>query len=883
MVTTVDTVADYTALLSGSRWNGMLETAGTPVVISYAFLEDWEVPSPDVYDPFGGVTGYFSFSEGQKASFRLALDRIEAVSGVRFVEVDDPAYASISVMNSTGAREAGWATIGGAWGDYSINGYLVMNDRSGDYAPGSIDFEVMLHELGHAMGLKHPFDGSPVLDPALDNTDQTLMSYTYVGDVKTDFQPLDVDAFRHLYGTVMPSDVTWSWSDVDGVFQMAGGSGVDTLIGIDAPSIIHGGGGDDVLWGRDAPDTLFGDDGNDTLDGGDGNDLLAGGSGNDVLNGNWGDDILEGGPGDDILNGFWGTDTASFAGDAAGVTVTLSIADDGTSSGTATGAATGNDTLLGIENVIGGDGNDVITGNAYSNVMEGGAGDDVLDGGWGTDTASFASAMQGVTVVLTDPASEPDGIAGGSASGADIGNDSLRNFENVIGGAGNDSITGNGQDNTLDGGAGDDLLDGRGGIDTVTYAGYAAPVTVNLAAGTATGADIGNDTLLGMENVTGGDGADTITGDAVDNVIIGGNDNDLINGGDGDDTIHGDGLPDYVGIMSESPVIDLPYVGSGYDTIHGGAGQDHIFGGLLGDRLYGEEDNDTIFGEDGWDLIDGGTGRDYLDGGAGRDTIIGGDGNGYVVGEGGDEGAEKRHDNLQGGDDNDDMYGGLLGDYMLGGSGNDLLHGDDGWDTMLGEDGNDTMWGGTGRDSMFGGNGNDSMYGDASDDTMRGEDGWDTMHGGSGNDVMRGGLRGDRMYGDDGDDILYGESGWDLMEGGTGNDVLFGGTGRDDLSGNDDDDMLYGGGGDDVLSGGAGLDTFVFYSGFGVDEIRDFTPGEDRIDLANVTAITDWNDLTSAHLVLGDSGYATIVDGADSVVLTGITSLTQLDASDFLF
>jgi len=880
-------VSDYTALLSGNRWNGMIDTAGTPVVISYAFFEDGEVPTPEEYNPFGGVTGYFSFSEEQKASFRLATERIEAVSGVRFVEVDDPAYASISIMNSTGAVEAGWATIGGAWNDYSINGYLVLNGRTGDYAPGTMDFEVILHELGHAMGLKHPFEGTPTLDPALDTTEYTVMSYTQVGDVKTDFQELDVDAFRHLYGTAMPSDVTWTWSDADSLFRMDGGDGNDTLIGIDAPSVIHGNGGDDVLWGRDISDTLFGDDGNDALDGGDGDDMLSGGAGDDTLNGNWGDDTLEGGAGDDVLNGFWGTDTASYAQDTAGVTATLSIADDGTPSGTATGAAIGTDTLLDIENLVGGAGDDILTGNAYSNLLEGGAGNDTLDGGWGTDTVSFSGALEDIVVVLTDPSSEPDGIAGGSATGADIGMDTLRNIENITGGAGDDSITGNSLDNILDGGAGDDLLDGGKGTDTATYAEARSSITVDLGAGTAVGSDFGSDTLVNIENVTGGNGADRMTGDAADNVLIGGDGNDLIDGGDGNDEIHGDGLPDYADGVLDADLIatDIPYTGSGYDTVHGGAGIDFIYGGMLGDRLYGDEDNDTIYGEDGWDLIDGGTGRDYLDGGTGRDTISGGDGNDYVLGNSGDDSLDggdgsdivlggdgndvmyggDGYDNLQGGNDNDEMYGGLLGDYMLGGDGNDLLHGEDGWDTMLGEDGHDSMWGGTGRDVMYGGGGNDRMDGEASDDLMWGEDGWDTMRGGSGNDLMWGGWLGDTMYGDDGDDVLYGGSGWDFLTGGTGNDSLYGGSGRD------------------VLSGGADIDTFVFYSGFGTDEIQDFTPGEDRINLANVTAITDWDDLVSAHLTVGDSGFVTIVDGADSIVLTGISSLSKLDATDFVF
>ena len=860
MVAATTSVSDYTALLNGNRWNGMMDTAGTPVVLSYAFLENYEVPSPDQYDPFGGVTGYFSFSEEQKTSFRLALDRIEAVSGVRFVEVDDPAYASISVMNSTGAQEAGWATIGGAWGDYSINGYLVMNDLTGDYAPGTPEFEVMLHELGHAMGFKHPFDGDPTLEPALDTTDHTVMSYTRAGTVKSDFQHLDVDALRFLYGTAMPADVTWSWSDTDGALQMSGSTGDDTLIGIDAPSIIHGESGNDTLWGRDAPDTLFGDDGNDTLDGGDGDDLLVGGTGNDVLNGNWGDDTLEGGPGDDTLNGFWGTDTAFYAQDVAGVTVTLDIADDGTPSGTATGADIGNDTLVDIENVVGGYGNDTLIGNGYSNVLEGGAGDDILDGGWNDDTASFAGAVQGVTVVLTDPASEPDGIAGGSASGADTGTDTLRNIENVIGGAGDDSITGNDRDNTFEGGHGNDILNGGGGIDTAIFTSALSPLTVDLAAGTASGAETGNDTLTGIENIIAGGGADRITGDAADNLLVGGNDDDVIYGGEGTDELYGDD-PVFAeeGLMAEGmTAANLPSSGRGHDILHGGTGDDQLFGGLLGDWLFGESGNDTLHGEDGWDVMYGGAARDYLDGGAGRDNMHGGAGNDTLYGSGGNDTmrGDDGWDFLDGGFGDDRMWGGNLGDRMYGGDGNDFLYGDTGWDFLDGGAGRDHLNGNAGNDTVHGGDGNDSLYGEDGDDVLHGDNGWDVMFGGTGNDTMYGGLLGDLLRGEAGDDALHGESGWDLLDGGAGNDLL---------------------------SGGSGNDIFVFSDGFGSDTITDFASGLDRIDLSGVSGITDWNDLTASHLTTGANCAVIIVDGANSIELSGITSTDQIQAMDFIF
>ena len=87
-------------------------------------------------------------------------------------------------------------------------------------------------------------------------------------------------------------------------------------------------------------------------------------------------------------------------------------------------------------------------------------GDDFYDGGSGVDTISFAGAKQPVTVNLAE----------GTAFGHDIGNDTLRNIENVIGGHGHDRIVGDVHDNQLDGGpGGSDFIDGNAGFDTAVF------------------------------------------------------------------------------------------------------------------------------------------------------------------------------------------------------------------------------------------------------------------------------------------------------------------------------------------------------------------------------------------------------------------------------
>lgn len=119
--------------------------------------------------------------------------------------------------------------------------------------------------------------------------------------------------------------------------------------------------------------------GNDRVAGGTGDDTIFGGDGKDVLTGGAGNDVLNGGAGNDVLDGGAGIDTVSYADDTAGVVVNLV-------SRTALGDDSGRDTVKNFENVVGGSGNDSITGNALANDLQGGAGTDTLIGGAGDDT-----------------------------------------------------------------------------------------------------------------------------------------------------------------------------------------------------------------------------------------------------------------------------------------------------------------------------------------------------------------------------------------------------------------------------------------------------------------------------------------------------------------
>ncbi|NKD78126.1 hypothetical protein HEQ60_10185, partial [Haematospirillum sp. H1815] len=259
----------------------------------------------------------------------------------------------------------------------------------------------------------------------------------------------------------------------------------DRLSGDDRDNILRGMGGDDVLEGRGGWDTLYGHTGNDTLrgeggqdtlHGGDGNDRLYGGDDNDTLNGDGGNDVLNGGEGEDILDGGDGVDTADYADRSGPVSVILRDGRD--SKALVSGRA--EDTLRNIENVTGGSAGDHLTGNKGANVLKGGdgddrllgkGGDDILDGGYGKDVIDGGDGIDTVDYSWC-PGSLEITLAGAKTATVLVDGeeeDTLRNIENIIGGFGDDTLTGDDKANTLTGGEGADTLAGGGGADRFVY------------------------------------------------------------------------------------------------------------------------------------------------------------------------------------------------------------------------------------------------------------------------------------------------------------------------------------------------------------------------------------------------------------------------------
>ncbi|MBX3435354.1 MAG: hypothetical protein KF847_18720 [Pirellulales bacterium] len=151
---------------------------------------------------------------------------------------------------------------------------------------------------------------------------------------------------------------------------------------------------------------------------------------------------------------------------------------------------------------------------------------------------------------------------------------------------------------------------------------------------------------------------------------------------------------------------------------YGNGGNDVLIGGNKDDMLRGGAGHDRIWGGDGNDVLRGDAGDDELYGGAGNDELSGHAGNDKLYGELG-------HDVMNGGDGDDQMWGGYGNDVMYGHRGHDLMWGEWDNDKLYGEGGDDSLYGGSGSDHLDGGDGNDGLYGGDGADTLRGGAGAD--------------------------------------------------------------------------------------------------------------------------------------------------------------
>lgn len=703
-----------------------VDTSGNPLIDGLIFNVAWDgpvqygIPTTAAQIGYGpenqGFTAFAGGPDDQGTAAWAALKVFEEIARFTLLDVTvnqaAPGEAAIRLgMTATGVYPnpqfyayAYTPTPSERGGDI----WFDLEDFAGTpFGFGTSRFTTLMHEIGHALGLKHPHDGNPLLPGEWDSKEFTVMSYR--GSVTQSFMMLDIMALQYLYGanfatraesTTYAFDPVTGEMSVDGVGQGAPPSSTSTLPNIFFRNLdltIWDGGGVDTydfsafssahrlkldlrpgarseafvdsnaqLFGVGAVANALLHQGDlrsliENATGGAGDDVMTGNQGVNHLQGGGGNDTLQGLDGDDVLDGGDGIDVASFAAAPASVAVTLAS--------TVTVVGLGTDTLVSIEglegsgfgdtlvgsalaNVLrGGEGNDRLFGLGGTDLLEGGDGDDqlfatagdTLTGGAGSDTLRFQGLTQGVVVAL--------GLTGVQDTGG-AGQLTLSGIEHAIGASfadiligdtGNNVLTGLAGDDVLEGDLGTDRLDGGDGTDLASYAGAASAVTVYLNASSSTG-PTGVDYFVSIEGFIGSAFGDTLVGNAGANILRGEMGDDRLFGLGGDDILQG---------------------GFGYDLFYGGAGIDTAdyadaeftvravlgTGGTVDTINYGRDwyfDIENLRGGSAKDFLTGDGNANRIEGNGGHDVIAGGAGN----------------DTLLGGDGNDDITGGLGADII---------------------------------------------------------------------------------------------------------------------------------------------------------------------------------------------------------------------------
>jgi len=461
-----------------------------------------------------------------------------------------------------------------------------------------------------------------------------------------------------------------------------------------------------VAYWLQGDDKIIGSGGADELNGYRGNDSLFGSAGSDVLSGGLGNDTLNGGTDWDIANY---ADLASRSGGYKLIVTgtmtngTLAVKD---STGTTTLQT---DTVVTMEEIRGSAYADYIsTGSSGTQEgVQGYTGNDTIIGGAASDSdfvdyRYLASPLAKVVINLTNANSTVAGtyatgkVYWGSSTTASE-TDYLHNFNGVVGSAGNDSVTGSAGSDWVRGMSGNDTFNGGAGSDWIDYKWNPSALTITLlddGAQTSINAGIyGTDTIINVENITGGTNNDLLIGNNLSNTLRGYEGNDTLNGGTGTEF-------DTVDYKWAAGAVNLTWNITTNTAVSSGA--DGVDSLINIEGVRGSANNDIF-------VV--GASSTFFDGRGGADTLSFAqiNSNGITL-DLSNTGAQANGltaytltaiEALTGTGLADNLTGDAYANTLNGGSGNDTLSGASGNDVIYGGLGNDNLTGGVGADTFL--------------------------------------------------------------------------------------------------------------------------------------------------------------------------------------